>query len=114
MPASGTQLRPKPLPQVLKPWLHARPQPKSGPAVPASQLLVPPADGQAMQLLPQVASAPLETHTPPQLWKPALQVAPQLVPSQVATPFTGFGHELHDVDPQVKGLEFEAHWPLQT
>jgi hypothetical protein len=39
--------------------------------------------------VPQVCTLLLDTHTPPQLWKPVVQEMPQLVPSQVAMPLAG-------------------------
>ena len=63
--------------------------------------------GQATHELPQVATLVLDTHSPPQLWKPALQAMPQLVPLQVALPFAGTGQAVHDV-PQLCTLLFAA------
>jgi len=43
-----------------------------------------------------------------------LQVNPQLVPSQVAVPFIGVEHGVHDVAPHEFGLVFGWHVPLQS
>ena len=45
-------------------------------------------------------------------WNPALQAMPQLVPSQVATPFVTPGQGAH-LDPQLLGLAFERQLLLQ-
>jgi hypothetical protein len=37
-----------------------------------------------------------DTQAPPQLWKPALHMNPQLVPSHVAVAFDGGTHGVHD------------------
>jgi hypothetical protein len=49
------------------------------------------------------------THWSPQWLNPALQAIPQVVPSQVATPFAGGGaHGMHE-PPQLCGDVFDAH-----
>jgi hypothetical protein len=50
----------------------------------------------ALQDWPQVCTLLLDTHRPPQLWKPLLQAMPQLVPSQVALPLAGTGQAVQD------------------
>ncbi len=45
---------------------------------------------------PQLCTLLLDTHRPPQLWKPLLQAMPQLVPSQVALPLAGTGQAVQD------------------
>ena len=49
---------------------------------------------------------------PPAGWKPEEQLNPQLVPSQVATPFAGPGQGVQDA-PQLPGLVFERQLLLQ-
>jgi hypothetical protein len=52
--------------------------------------------GQAVHEVPQVCTLLLDTHRPPQLWKPVEQAMPQLVPSQVAMPLAGTGQAVQD------------------
>ena len=62
-----------------------------------SQVALPTAGtGQAVHELPQLCTLLLDTHRPPQLWKPLVQAMPQLVPSQVAMPLVGTGHAVQD------------------
>jgi hypothetical protein len=58
-------------------------------AVPSQVALPIVGTGQAVHEVPQVCTLLLDTHTPPQLWKPVVQAMPQLVPSQVAMPLAG-------------------------
>jgi hypothetical protein len=73
-----------------------------------SQLTLPP-DGawQALHEVPQVATALLATHFPPQRWKPLLQRRLQLPLWQVAAPFGSVGQVVQEV-PQPVGLSSAA------
>lgn len=53
----------------------------------------------------------LEMHAPLHNLKPVLQVTPHDEPLQVAVPFAGTGHGVHDV-PQLLTLLFPRHIPL--
>ena len=57
--------------------------------------------GHAVHELPQVCTLFLETHVPPQLWKPVVQAMPQLLPSQVAMPLLGTGQAVPQDWPQL-------------
>ena len=65
--------------------------------------------GHAVHELPQVCRLLLETHMPPQLWKPLVQAMPQLVPSQVAMPLAGTAQAEQDVVPQLATPELATH-----
>ena len=82
--------------------------------------------GHTEHRLPQVATEKFETHWPLHSWKPTLHAIPQLVPLQLAVPFTGTGHGVHEVphdDSAVSETQAELHrwkpvaqvywhWPL--
>jgi hypothetical protein len=67
--------------------------------MPPLQAVVPFAGtGHGVQDVPHDAGEVLSAQTAPQAWKPALQVKPHDVPSQVSTPFGGGGGQgVHDV-----------------
>ena len=65
-----------------------------------------------VQLEPHVATAVFETHEPPQLWNPVLQVVPQLVPSQVAVPVV-LPRQAVQLDPQLAMAVFDTQVPPQ-
>ena len=69
---------------------------------------------QGVQLAPHVATAEFATQAPPQAWKPALQVIPHAVPSQLAMPFIGTVHALHEEAPQVAVLALDTHAPAHA
>jgi hypothetical protein len=64
--------------------------------------------GHGEQRFPQVFTLKLVTHCPLHSWKPTLHWMPQLVPLQVAVPFSGEGHGVHEA-PQVCTEVFDAH-----
>jgi hypothetical protein len=74
-------------------------------AVPSQVALPIVGTGQAVHELPQVCTLLLDTHRPPQLWKPLTQAMPQLVPSQVALPLAGTAQAEQAVVPQLATLE---------
>ncbi len=66
------------------------------------------------ELVPQLFVLLLLTHTPAQLWKPALQAQPHETPSQVTVELAGpAGHATHELVPQEFTLELLTHAPLQ-
>ena len=65
-----------------------------------------------VQDAPQLAVLELLTHTPPQLWKPPLQVKPQETPSQVAEALAGGVQAEHDA-PQLVVLKLLTQTPPQ-
>jgi hypothetical protein len=67
----------------------------------------------AVQLEPHVAVDMFDTHAPPQLWKPALQVKPHVVPSQVAVAFEGAVHGVQ-LEPHAMIEVFETQEPPQS
>ena len=64
------------------------------------------------EMVPQLDTLLLLEQLPEQLWKPVLQVNPQLVPSQVVV---AFGREPHVVQsvPQLETELLLTHAPLQ-
>jgi hypothetical protein len=64
---------------------------------------------QAVHELPQVATLLLDTHSPPQLWKPELHWNPHCRPSQIAPPFAGATQAVHEVVPQLPTPELATH-----
>lgn len=81
---------PEPL-QSAYPVAHAYPH------VPAMQVAdAPTMTGHGTHAVPHVAVALLDTHVPPQAWKPALQVTPQALPLHEAEPFAGVAQGEHD------------------
>lgn len=74
--------------------------------------------GQVRQAAPQPVGSLSAAHRAPvpvpHRWVPAAQVKSHVVPSHVvALAPVGFGHELHDVAPQLSTLVFDAQIPLQ-
>jgi hypothetical protein len=70
-------------------------------AVPSQVALPIAGTGQAVHELPQVCTLLLDTHMPPQLWKPLAQAMPQLVPLQVAMPLAGTAQAVPQDWPQL-------------
>jgi hypothetical protein len=60
-------------------------------------------------VVPQLATALLETHVEPHRWKPELQANPHDVPLHVAVAFAGAVHGVVQLVPQVIGLLFAWH-----
>ena len=67
--------------------------------------------GQAAQELPQVSTLLLDTHEPPQLWKPVGHWNPHCSPSQVAVALAGAVQVSHDVVPQLATPELATQAP---
>ena len=59
------------------------------------------ADGQAVQLVPQLLTLLLLWHVVPHTWKPGLQENPQLEPLHVALPLVGAAQGVHANVPQL-------------
>jgi hypothetical protein len=65
------------------------------PHVPAVQIAAPLPEagpGQVVQLAPQFVASLFALHSVPHLWKPFLQVKPQVLPEHVGLPFAGGVH----------------------
>src|SRR5205807_879253 len=107
-PPTTAEARQQPAPHFSIPVWQVKPQ-----LVP-SQVAVAFAGGmhRVQLLVPQLATALLETHWPEQAWYPELQTNPHAPETQVGNPFAGAVHGVHEA-PQALALPFEVHCPEQ-
>jgi hypothetical protein len=98
------------LPQRAKPALQVKVQAGGNPAPAAAHAEVALAGtGHGEQLVPHVATSKSDTQSVPQRWKPAAQVSPHSLPSQVAMALGGTAQASQRV-PHVAVSKFETHW----